>query len=132
MRPANTPAPVRNDPDAVVHTAAGICRAAGPGAVTGPPPASQAQLRSYVASALPRAQRISRSLQRLILRTGHSDTIGPLVLNYQEMLALYRQVTSAPEPRPASAGMIMFAQQRTTASAVALHLPVCAAAALAG
>jgi hypothetical protein len=111
---------------------AGICRAAGPGAVTAAPPASPAQLRSYVASALPRAQRISQSLQELGLRTGRNQIIAPLVLNYQQLLTLYRQVASAGQPQAASAELIMLAQQRTTATALALRLPVCAAAALPG
>jgi hypothetical protein len=70
------------------------------------------------------AQRILLVLQRLNAQAGNSAA-GRLLSDYRALLALYAQAANGGGPA-ASARAIKAAQQRTTASARALHVPLCA------
>lgn len=82
-------------------------------------------LRAYVIDVLPQAQRISASLRRLGAQSHRLPAVADLLLDYQSLLALYRQAAVA-KPGGVSAGSISAAQQRAAASARALHVPLCA------
>jgi hypothetical protein len=88
-------------------------------------PTSPQQLRAYARVALPAAQRLNLSLQRLSAQSGQTARVSRLLLDYQGLLLLYRRAAYAHGPA-SSSHLIRSAQQKVTTTARALHVPLCA------
>jgi hypothetical protein len=112
-------------PRRFVYLANTVCQAQGGGVPTHFVPAKPARLRDYARVALPPTQRIVLVLQRLSAQGAHSAGVSRLIVEYQGLLALYQHAAYA-KASAVNARSIAAAQQRTSASARALHLPLCA------
>lgn len=123
--PGGSPAAPATGSRRFTYLANAVCGDAAGGAPARPVPTSAAQLRQYARAALPPAQRINLSLERLSAQTGHTAGVAHLLLAYRALLALYRQAAHG-NGHTVSSRSITAAQQSAAASARALHLPLCA------